>query len=576
MNQAKSPDARPHIMKYELQHLSTQSGTGCFAPLPVEDFDFENGLEYIREHPNDEFMHKHLLQMAGTFGPNLTCQLIERGKDDNPHLLALIYEACILNERLHALTERFRGTDIKKLAEHTPLIYINWSLKKERDKNAPWLELFSEKIYGHKTIPPPKDLGLPIPFEQVAMEAWRSRVVPITRLFPQPGPKSPQKGTMLIPSPTEIATMATEGLKRVGFSAGPETKTLASLSPCAVEIPWRLEVSVATGRNHWQLAGIQTSYGKGLNIDESRASCLMEVVERCSAFASFDSEKALHFKHGYALVKARLDDLRRTSHDVLDPNEMHLEVPYQNQPLYWICAERVDENGSHPAYVPAQLVFLFCNLDEICLTSGLPSTGLAAGNTLEEAKLHALLEVIERDAERVVPYCEKKRFSLKSDCGPVREIFKQCTESGVEIKFLNITSEFGIPCYKAFIEGPNGEILKGCAAHLDGKKAVVSALTELPYHTSWFRPVPAGHGLKAVEHDSLTDYASGDADHDLGLLERLLVMNGYQPIYVNLTRRDLDIPVVKALIPGLEMFNDFDRFSSLSLRQFAHHLNDWK
>ncbi len=261
---------------------------------------------------------------------------------------------------------------------------------------------------------------------------------------------------------------------------------------------------------------------------------------------------------------------------MLDPNEMLLEVQYQNQPLYWICGERVDENGSHPAYVPAQLVFLFCNLDEICLTSGLPSTGLAAGNTLEEAKLHALLEVIERDAERVVPYCKKKRFSLKSDCGPVREIFKQCTESGVEIQFLDITSEFGIPCYKAFIEGPNGEILKGCAAHLDGKKAVVSALTELPYHTSWFRPVPAGHGLKAVEHDSLTDYASGDADHDLGLLERLLVMNGYQPIYVNLTRRDLDIPVVKALIPGLEMFNDFDRFSSLSLRQFAHHLNDWK
>jgi hypothetical protein len=35
----------------------------------------------------------------------------------------------------------------------------------------------------------------------------------------------------------------------------------------------------------------------------------------------------------------------------------------------------------------------------------------------------------------------------------------------------------------------------------------------------------------------------------------------------------LDIPVVKAIVPGLEMFADFDEFSSLSLRQFAHYLD---
>jgi ribosomal protein S12 methylthiotransferase accessory factor YcaO len=251
---------------------------------------------------------------------------------------------------------------------------------------------------------------------------------------------------------------------------------------------------------------------------------------------------------------------------------MLLEVPYENQPLYWISAERVDERGSHPIYVPSQLVFLFSNLDEVSLTSGLPSTGLAAGNTLEEAKVHALLEVIERDAERVMPYVDDKCFSLACDWPPVKDILKGCIKEGVHVQFLDITSELGIPCYKAFIQGPDGQILKGSAAHLDGKRAAVSALTEVPYHPSWFGPVSTGHGLKELAFETLPDHSSGDANEDLKALERVLMANGYCPIYVDLTREDLDIPAVKALIPGLEMFSEFDLFSPLSLRQFGHYL----
>ena len=129
MNQATNGKSSRHVVRYELTHDRTELGTGSFACLPSHDLDVEHGFEYIQEHANDEFMHKHLLNLAGKFGPNLIRQLIEKGKDDNPHLLALMYEVCILNDRLHDLIGEFDGIDVKGLAECTPLIYINWSLK---------------------------------------------------------------------------------------------------------------------------------------------------------------------------------------------------------------------------------------------------------------------------------------------------------------------------------------------------------------------------------------------------------------------------------------------------------------
>ena len=563
-------------MRYELEHLGTEFGTGWFACTPQEDLEFEDALEYIKNHPNDNFMHKYLLELAGKFGPNLTRQLIERGNENNLHLMALMYEACILNDRLHALISEFKGTDINALAQFTPLIYVNWSLKKGEDNKAYWLKLFSENILRHTPPTIVDELEFSIPFDQEVIDAWASRITTIKALIDQTKKGITPQDNEKRPGPAETSKKAMERLKAVDIKTGPEMENPASLCPYALQKQWFLHISVSTGRNHWQMTGLQTSYGKGLNIDQARASCLMEVVERVSSFASFDSSGALHYKNNYPLILSSYQDLQEKSYEVLDPNDMRLEAPYQNQPLYWIVGERVDENGTHPIYIPAQLVFLFCNLDEICLTSGLPSTGLASGNTIEEAKLHSLLEVIERDAESVMPYSSKRCFLLESDDPPMQDILQRCSKKGVQIQFLDITSEFGIPCYKAFIQGPNGEVLKGCAAHLDGKRAVVSALTELPFHPSWFPTNPVTSGLKKVKDETLPDYSSDSVAQDLRLLERLLVTNGFRPIYVNLTREDLNIPVVKALIPGLEMFAEFDRFSTLSPRQFVHYLNLWK
>jgi len=558
-------------MRYQMERVATEFSTGWFACLPSEDLDFEEALEYIQKHPYDDFMHKYLLDLTGTFGPNLVDLLINKGKEDDPYLLALMYETFILNEKLQALRTRFDGVDVKQLAEYTPHIYINWVLRQNQADNLYWVRLFSENIYGHNPLPSPEYLERPVPFDRNAIEDWRDRVVPIEDVLTERSRRVSQKSPVPGPTPEETAKRAMEKLKARDLVAGREMGTQASLGPYALQIPWKLDITVSVGRNRWRLTGIQTSYGKGLNVHEARASCLMEMIERYSAFASFRSDRIPGYKTGHPIIKAPFKDLVKTGHNALDPNDMNLEVPYQNQELYWIPAERADENGRYPIYVPAQLVFLFCNLDEISLSSGLPSSGLAAGNTLEEAKLNALLEVIERDAERIMPYSRERCFLLEADDPRVRDILKGCAENGIHVQLLDITPEFGIPCYKAFIQGPRGEILKGCGAGLDGKRAAVSALTEVPYsHSQQPCSVPAPEGIRTIKYEELPDYASGNVGEDLRLLERLLLMNGYHPIYVDLTRADLDIPVARVLVPGLEMITDFDRFSSLSIRQFAH------
>ena len=117
----------------------------------------------------------------------------------------------------------------------------------------------------------------------------------------------------------------------------------------------------------------------------------------------------------------------------------------------------------------------------------------------------------------------------------------------------------------------HGDIVKGCAADLNGQIAAVSALTELAY-PHFVRSMPPPAGLKTVQYEQLPNYSSGDVRQDLYMLEKLLLLNGLKAIYVDLTRKDLDIPVVRAFIPGLELMAILDRFSNFNKRQFRNYL----
>ena len=559
------------FMTYELQFVRTSTSVGYFSCVPDNAMHVDAIIAYLRHHPNDQFMYHYLLFRLVELDEDALETLVESNKDD-PLFLVAAYQSAILYDGFHHVRKRLEKEEVRRLGPHTPLIFIRWALDKDRPSRCFWMNLFCENVYHHKSLPPLGDLKFPIPFDFKEMEGDTRKTIHIGDVCLQSAHKSLHTGLSLrMTTAEETVEKTLDTLLAAHLSLGTEKRTVRSLSPYALERTWQLNLQVSIGRNRWMLRGSQTSYGKGLDEDGARASYLMEMVERYSSFASFSNNQAIGYKEEFHLVKSTYSHLQDKGSHVLDPNIMNLEVPYEDQELYWIVAEAVEDNGRRAIYVPAQFVFLFCNLDEISLTSGISSNGLAAGNTMEEAKLHALTEYIERDSERVALYCKERCFLLEAEDPTVNHILNTSKKKGLHIQFLDLTSDLGIPCYKSFVQTLHGDIVKGCAADLNGQIAAVSALTELAY-PHFVRSMPPPAGLKTVQYEQLPNYSSGDVRQDLYMLEKLLLLNGLKAIYVDLTRKDLDIPVVRAFIPGLELMAILDRFSNFNKRQFRNYL----
>ena len=202
------------------------------------------------------------------------------------------------------------------------------------------------------------------------------------------------------------------------------------------------------------------------------------------------------------------------------------------------------------------------------------STGMASGNTLDEAKVGALTEILERDAEATVPWRRDQCFTLEAHGDhPLAVLLADYARRGIHVWFRDMTTEFGVPCYQSFVTGSDGSVVRGAGAGLSGPGALLSALTETPYpypNGPASAPVPAGLAQRRLE--DLPEYRLDSPARNLRLLEAVLISHGHVPVYVDLTRDDLEIPVVRAVVPGLELTADFDVFSRPSVRLFRRYL----
>jgi bacteriocin biosynthesis cyclodehydratase domain-containing protein len=233
----------------------------------------------------------------------------------------------------------------------------------------------------------------------------------------------------------------------------------------------------------------------------------------------------------------------------------------------WVWAQSL--LTGHDVPLPAACVYLgyrganekkFCQAD---------TNGAAAGFTMDQARLHALLELIERDALAVWWYNQIALpvFPLVTIDSSIRELVQAFAIRGRSVAVFDLSNDLGIPVAAAVSATREGRsIYLGAAAGLSFESAAGRAVREMaqfwfwdeqqsPAATrqAWLREAswqthPFLEGAGESQRGSVQRSSSCE---DFTLLLDILRTKGFDVLAVNCTRPSLGIPVVKLIVPGL-------------------------
>ena len=211
--------------------------------------------------------------------------------------------------------------------------------------------------------------------------------------------------------------------------------------------------------------------GKGKEPIHARVSAMMEALERyCAEYRGDRMEYATYEEIGPG----------RAVHpeDLFVPRKLE-----QGEKLHWTPVW--DILNEEEAYVPSNAVFHpYDSLGMAVPLFRSDSNGLASGNVMEEAILHALFEVIERDA---LSLAEQRhdlghRLTIGNDCA-AREVLDRFEENGIEIHLWLLDGKTGIPTVAAAADDTvtrdPAMIVIGSGTHACPEIAALRALTEV-------------------------------------------------------------------------------------------------
>jgi len=150
-------------------------------------------------------------------------------------------------------------------------------------------------------------------------------------------------------------------------------------------------------------------------------------------------------------------------------------------PIECIDAEELVSGTTVP--LPSELVFFPYWPRTGSPIYGSTTNGLASGNTIEEATLHALFEVIERDItafNRVLG--DARRVAHETLPGPARALIEKITAADCLVSVREFPNDFGIPMFECYLKDQAGSAIAalagGFGCHADPDIAIVRAITE--------------------------------------------------------------------------------------------------
>lgn len=323
---------------------------------------------------------------------------------------------------------------------------------------------------------------------------------------------------------------------------------------------------------------VQVSNGKGLSHDAAKASALMEAIEHWHA----ENPPA-------AFRRASIAQLMCEGADFLPPHALPNYRPglhlTDRRMLDWVPGESLPDRA--PAWLPACAGFV--TEPQLVAHS---TNGLASGNHPVEATLHALYELIERDAMTrltrgglSLPRGASRVVDLDTlPAGPVSDLRRRIEAAGAGLVLVRVESVLPVSTFWAVLLDPQSpfastRVNMGHGSHLDPQIAAVRAITEAAQSRLTFihgaredlsaesyEDTPA-HGRLLRYFGSLrpdlpwpeiADAATRDLAIDLDRVLHGLKAAGFARVYrIDLTRPAFGIPVVKLVVPGLQYIDSF-------------------
>ena len=314
------------------------------------------------------------------------------------------------------------------------------------------------------------------------------------------------------------------------------------------------------------------NYGKGMTEMQSKASALMEAVERfCGQQfdreAVVDNPDAAKWEEAVSLSTFRFPPLPAKCRKCPAFNRQcfqDLDLTAEE----WVRGYSLIHD--EPRLIPAAVVY-YPYLSGSKKSFVFNDTGgLSAGNTLEEAILQGLCEVIEREALHRVFTLEDKQaleyvdYSLSDNKHlqdfhhrvlPSEKVFSFCIKNGENDAQVPVCTAF--VCY----EEEKPVFFGGSGANLDASVGMVRALTEMEQQKVRQKQLRVFDKKDLIKVDQnkeagrkpkrLLKKEGRNIEEELEVIVDQLRELGFEVIVVDLTHPKIQIPVVRVIVPEL-------------------------
>ncbi len=386
-------------------------------------------------------------------------------------------------------------------------------------------------------------------------------------------------------SPEETIKKVKDKLKAAGVTRIAE---ITHLDRVGIPVYSAIRPSAAEG-------AVSIYAGKGATKDQAKASAMMEAFERYSAEPQ-ESEIENN------LVCGLYDEIE----GCINPESLilpNLSFDPRKKELNWIKTVNIRDDNEY--LTPADAVFHPYNFKNSVNLFKSNTNGLASGNKVEEAIFHGMTEVIERDAWSLFEIKRNKapEINLKNIENPlIIEIVNKFEGAGINIKVVDLTSDVEVATIAAVSDDT---VLKdpalltlGVGTHLDPEIAVLRALTEVAQSRAtqihgtredttravfmrkagyermkrinkhWF-----GESEDIIELDEIKNRSGKSFKEDIETSMKLLKKAGFEDVlFVDLTKPEIEIPVVRVIIPGMEVYSvDRDRVGKRLVKHSKSH-----